>query len=125
MADAHEEFVARWAAFWAAPDPAAIDGLSAPDIVMHWPGRAEPIRGIEQWRAQAAGALDQLPDLRLAVVAHARDGATSFVAWRATATVGGAPLQWEGVDRMTLRDGLVAESTVVFDTAVLRPAAAG
>ncbi|MFD9128453.1 nuclear transport factor 2 family protein [Kitasatospora sp. NPDC059571] len=122
---AHEDFVARWAAFWAAPDPARTGELSAPGIVLHWPGRPEPLRGIEAWSAQVAAALDRLPDLRLAVVDHAagRDGC--FIAWRASATVAGRRLEWEGVDRMALSDGLVTASTVVFDTAVLRPPAAG
>ncbi|WP_431679270.1 nuclear transport factor 2 family protein [Kitasatospora sp. KL5] len=123
MADAHGDFVARWADFWDAPDPARLGGLSAPDIVLRWPGRAEPIRGLESWSQQVAGALARFPDLRLEVVADAGNGSVSFIAWRAGATVEGRPVQWEGVDRMELRDGLVVDSTVVFDTAALRAAA--
>ncbi|MEV8093724.1 nuclear transport factor 2 family protein [Kitasatospora sp. NPDC085879] len=121
----HREFVARWAAFWAAPEQARLGGLAASDIVLRWPGRPEPIRGLAAWAEQVAGALARFPDLRLEVVADAASGGTSFIAWRAAATVDGRPLRWEGVDRMELRDGLVAESTVVFDTAALRAGAAG
>ncbi|MCU7824076.1 nuclear transport factor 2 family protein [Kitasatospora sp. DSM 101779] len=125
MAQGHRDFVERWAAFWAAPDPARLDGLSAPDIVLEWPGRAEPIRGLDAWREQVVGALARFPDLVLQVVADAAGGDTSFIAWRAAASVGGRAVHWEGVDRMELRDGLVARSVVVFDTAALRAPAAG
>ncbi|WP_052390381.1 nuclear transport factor 2 family protein [Streptomyces sp. NRRL B-24484] len=125
MADGHRDFVERWAAFWAAPDPAGLDGLSAPDIVLEWPGREEPIRGLDAWRQQVAGALARFPGLVLEVVADAADGDTSFVAWRAAASVDGRAVHWQGVDRMELRDGLVVRSVVVFDTAPLRAPAAG
>ncbi|MFF1871509.1 nuclear transport factor 2 family protein [Kitasatospora herbaricolor] len=114
------DFADRWAAFWAAPDPARLDTLSHPEIVLHWPGRPEPIVGLDQWTAQVAGTLQRFPDLRLAVLAHALNEDVAFIGWRATATVDGTAAAWEGADRMRLVDGLVVESTVVFDTAGLR-----
>ena len=118
------DFADRWAAFWAAPDPARLDTLSHSEIVLHWPGRPEPIVGLDQWAAQVAGTLERFPDLRLTVLGHALNEDVAFVGWRATATVEGSAAAWEGVDRMRLVNGLVVESTVVFDTAGLRGRAA-
>ncbi|MFC9330317.1 nuclear transport factor 2 family protein [Kitasatospora sp. NPDC057015] len=114
------DFADRWSAFWAAPDPARLGTLSHREIVLHWPGRPEPIVGLDHWRAQVAGTLERFPDLRLRVIAHALNGDVAFIGWEATATVEGRAAAWEGADRMRLVDGLVVESTVVFDTAGLR-----
>ncbi|WP_371476678.1 nuclear transport factor 2 family protein [Kitasatospora sp. NBC_00315] len=114
------DFADRWSAFWAEPDPASLGTLSHPEIVLHWPGRPEPIVGLDHWQAQVAGTLERFPDLRLRVTAHARSGSVVFIGWEATATVDGRTAVWEGVDRMRLVGGLVVESTVVFDTAALR-----
>jgi hypothetical protein len=50
---------------------------------------------------------------------HAQEGETLFISWRGFATVGGAPAEWEGIDRMTIRAGVVVDSLVVFDRSAL------
>ena len=70
-----------------------------------------------------AAIVGRFPDVRLTVTAHAMAGDLCFVSWRGTATAAGRPIAWEGIDRMRLRDGLVVDSLVAFDTAGLRPVA--
>ena len=118
-----EEFVERWAAFWEAPDPARVDELAAPDIELRFPGLPEPLHGVEAWRERVASMVERFPDLRLTVTAHAAAGDLCFVSWHGTATASGRPVMWDGIDRMRLRDGLVVDSLVAFDTARLRVSA--
>ena len=118
-----ERFVDRWAAFWNAPNPARVGELAAADIELRYPGLPEPLRGVEAWREQVASIVRRFPDVRLSVTADAVNGDVCFVSWRGTATSGGRPITWEGIDRMRLRDGLVVDSMVAFDTAGFRPAA--
>ncbi|HTJ36044.1 MAG TPA: nuclear transport factor 2 family protein [Dactylosporangium sp.] len=114
------EFVDRWAAFWSAPDPARVGDLAAPGIELRYPGLPEPLRGLEAWQNRVASIVERFPDVRLTVTGHATAGELCFVSWRGTATSGGHPISWEGIDRMRLRDGLVVDSLVAFDTAGLR-----
>ncbi|GLZ80705.1 hypothetical protein Afil01_55120 [Actinorhabdospora filicis] len=115
-----EAFVARWRAFWAAPSPERVGALSHPDIAMRFPGAEGEARGVDVWRARVAGVLERFPDLVLEPTGFARaEGGYAFISWRATATVDGRPLQWEGIDRMAFTDGLVSESLVVFDRSLL------
>jgi hypothetical protein len=84
--------------------------------VLSWPGLAEPIRGAEAWTQRVAGMVERFPDLRLEVTGHASRDDLVFISWRAHATAAGTAIEWQGIDRMRLRDGVVAESLVVFDT---------
>jgi len=117
------EFVDRWAAFWSAPDPARVGELAASEIELRYPGLAEPVRGVEAWRDRVASIVERFPDIRLTVTEHAAVGDVCFVSWRGSATVGGKPIAWEGIDCMHLRDGVVVDSLVAFDTAPLRAGA--
>ena len=65
--------------------------------------------------------MQRFPDVRLTVTGHATADDLCFISWHGTATAAGHPLAWEGIDRMRLRDGLVVDSMVAFDTAGLRP----
>ncbi|GII57195.1 hypothetical protein Pth03_55840 [Planotetraspora thailandica] len=118
------DFVNRWAAFWSAPDPDRVHTLAAPGIVLRYPGQAEPIRGIEAWKARVASVVERFPDVRLEITHHATSGDLCFISWRATATSEGTPISWEGIDRMLLKDGVVVDSMVAFDPAGPRPRAA-
>lgn len=115
MTQHHQDFVESWAAFWAAPDPAEIDSLSGVDIEMKWPGQDQPIRGLEAWRERVTGMLQRFPDLTLTVTSSAGEGDVVFISWRADTTIDGHARSWEGIDRMRMRDGVVADSLVVFD----------
>ncbi|TCN44164.1 SnoaL-like protein [Kribbella orskensis] len=114
------DFVNRWATFWSQPTPEAVRELTHPDIVLRWPGQAAPITGADAWAARVAGTIARFPDLRLEVTGHAQEGETLFISWRGFATVNDEPAEWEGIDRMTIRDGVVVDSLVAFDTTALR-----
>lgn len=115
-------FVAGWARFWAAPtDATMVRGLVTDDVALHWPGIAEPLRGRDAYVAQLAAAVKYVPDLTLSVADYAHRGDVLLIAWEGRGTVGGALRRWCGADRFRLRDGQSAETTVVFDTRVMRP----
>lgn len=114
------DFVDRWATAWGSPTPEKIRTLTDSEIVLTWPGLPEPIRGADAWVARVAGTLDRFPDLRLEVTDYAQRDDLLFISWRARATVGGVETEWQGIDRMRMRNDVVVESLVAFDTAPLR-----
>jgi hypothetical protein len=57
-----------------------------------------------------------LPDLRLEVAEHADNGEHIFVRWIMRATGRHGAFEMGGVDRIKVRDGLVAENRIFFDT---------
>jgi len=118
------DFVERWAAFWAAPDPDAVHAIADEGIVLRYPGVTEPMTGIDAWKERVASIVERFPDVRLDVTHHATVDDLCFISWRASATSQGRPISWEGTDRMLLRNGRVIDSMVAFDTSGLRPAAA-
>jgi hypothetical protein len=109
--------VEGFARFWANPNPAVLPPLLAEDVVGHFPGDAEPVRGREAYVAKIARFLQLLPDLRLEVAEHATNGEYHFIRWIARATGAKGPVQLTGIDRIRVHDGLVTENYVVFDTA--------
>jgi hypothetical protein len=109
--------VEGFARFWANPDPTVLPPLLAEDVVGHFPGDAEPVRGREAYVAKIAHFLQLLPDLRLEVAEHATNGEYHFIRWIARATGAKGPVQLTGIDRIRVHVGLVTENYVVFDTA--------
>jgi len=67
--------------------------------------------------------LDRVPDLRLDVAEHARNGDVLFIRWIARGIGAGGPLEFSGIDRIRLRDGLVKEHRIYYDPALLEQAA--
>lgn len=86
------------------------------NVVGHWAGRDEPVRGREDYTACIAALLTALPDVRLDVAEHARDGDYTFVRWIMHATGRLGRFEMTGIDRIRQRDGQVAENVIVFDT---------
>jgi hypothetical protein len=109
-----------FAEFWAAPDPKYLAPMCAPDIVGHWPGADEPVRGASAYIGALIDLLALLPDVRLEVPAHAVNGDTGFVRWVMHATGANGPFQLDGVDCVRTRDGLVVENHINFDGARFR-----
>lgn len=107
--------VDRFAAFWAKPDAAMVPRALAPDVTGYWPGAAEPVRGIAQYTARIAALLAMVPDFRLELAEHAENGDCVFLRWIAHGTWNGAPVDFTGVDRVRVRDGLVAENRIFCD----------
>jgi hypothetical protein len=75
-------------------------------------GKAEYIRALEE-------LLTLLPDLRLEVAEHTMtpDGEFGFSRWVMHATGANGPFELDGMDRTRVRDGLVCENYVFFDSA--------
>jgi len=117
--------VDHWAAFWASPHPQLAGRVVTPDVVGYWPGDAEPVRGVTQYKQRIARVLDQVPDLRLEVAEHATNGEVLFIRWIARGTGSGGPFEFTGVDRIRLRDGLVKENRIFYDPTLLEQALSG
>ena len=112
--------VEGFAKFWANPDPDLVAPLVTDDVVGYWPGEDEPVRGVAAYTQAIAEILELLPDMRLEVAEHATNGEFTFVRWIMHATGPIGPFTFTGIDRIRLRDGLVAENVIRFDTEHLR-----
>ena len=115
-----EELVAFFQEGWSAgaTDPerffAHFGGRLTPDCLMTQP-LAAPARGPEGLRQLFTPLFEAVPDLRVDVI---RWGATedgALIEIRLHGTLGGRPLAWTAVDRLVLRDGLIAERHSYFD----------
>ena len=102
--------------FWASPDATLVPAVLTADVVGHWPGRPEPARGVAEYTDVIAALIRLLPDLKLEVAEHATNGDVVFVSWVMHATGKHGPMQMSGIDRIRLRDGLVAENLIRFDS---------
>jgi ketosteroid isomerase-like protein len=105
--------VEAFAAFWANPDAALVPALLTDDIVGHWPGQPEPVRGKEAYTEQIAAILRAVPDFQVRVAEHAQSGDLTFIRWVATGTGPDGPFEETGIDRVRLApDGRVQENYV-------------
>jgi SnoaL-like domain len=109
--------VEGFAAFWSDPNPAVVPAALTSDVVGHWAGRDGPVRGKDDYTACIAALVDALPDMHLEVAEHAQAGEFVFIRWVMHATGEHGPFELTGIDRVRVRDGLVAENVIVFDTA--------
>jgi SnoaL-like polyketide cyclase len=100
-------------AFWTSPALEIVPEVLTDDVIGHWAGRDEPVRGVDDYTGCIAAAL---PDVQLDVAEHAHDGEFTFVRWIMHATGRFGPFQLTGIDRIRQRDGQVAENVIVFDT---------
>jgi ketosteroid isomerase-like protein len=110
------DFVERFAAWWADPDPDRLGDLLAEDVRL-----VQPIMPDTSTLAEAIEAFRRLlrfiPDLRAEVHDAARDGDVVFVHFTLTGSYGGRPISWGAVDRFVVReDGLAAERVSFFDS---------
>jgi hypothetical protein len=109
--------VEMFAGFWANPNPALVPPVLTEDVVGHWPGRDEPVRGRDEYTRCIAAIVEALPDMHLEVVEHARNGEFVFIRWILHATGEHGPFELTGMDRVKVRGPHVAENVIVFDTA--------
>jgi hypothetical protein len=109
--------VATFERFWAEPDATLVAPALTEDVVGWWPGLADPVRGRDDYVACIAALLDALPGLRLEVAEHAQSGEFTFVRWIMHATGRNGPFELTGIDRIRVRDGVLAENVIEFDTA--------
>jgi ketosteroid isomerase-like protein len=116
-------FAAGWttelfAEFWKAPDLTYIPSIITDDVVGHWPG-GRIVRGRDEYLKALEELLAALPDLSLDVKEQAmsEDGEFGFTRWVMHATGANGPFELDGMDRTRVRDGLVCENYVFWDTA--------
>lgn len=112
--------VESFARFWANPDATRVAPVLTQDVVGYWPGRREPARGIAEYTKALADLIALLPGMRLEVAEHATSGDLIFVRWIMRATGTNGPFELTGIDRVRLREGLVAENIIRFDSAEFR-----
>jgi predicted SnoaL-like aldol condensation-catalyzing enzyme len=114
------EFADFFGAGWAigATDPERFfehfGGRLTPDALMIQP-LAAAVRGPEGLRALFAPLFDAIPDLRGDVVRWGETGDGVLIELRLHGALGGRPIEWTTVDRITLRDGRIAEREAHFD----------
>jgi hypothetical protein len=108
----------NFAQFWSNPDATLVRHAVTPDVVGQWPGTSEAAVGTSAYADRIAKMLALIPDLRLEVLEHATNGDVLFIRWLARGTGANGSFQMSGMDRIRLRDGLVAENVIVFDTAL-------
>jgi ketosteroid isomerase-like protein len=116
-------FAAGWttdlfAEFWEAPDLKLMPSIITDDVVGYWPG-GKTVRGKAEYMQALEELLKPLPDLRLEVPEHtmSADGEFGFSRWVMHATGASGPFEMNGMDRTRVRDGLVCENYVFFDSA--------
>ena len=112
-------FVARFEKWWAAPDPAVLGGLLAPDIVLKQPivAHTTNLAGAQRSFTRILAAL---PDLRVTVHHWAAQGDVVIIEFTLAGTLGGRPFAWANVDRFTVNaDGLATERVNYHDALAL------
>ncbi len=117
----HRDFYERFKSFWAAPSGPRVAEVIAPAAVIHFSG-AGTFSGAEYIDVMA-GMLASMEGLKVTPLDCAGNGDRLYIAWETTAIIHGVRKTYLGVDRFRLRDGMAIEEHVVFDTAVLQPAA--
>jgi hypothetical protein len=109
------EFVRRFADVWSAPTVEGLVGLTRPDATLTQP-LAAPAHGHDRLANLFDELLQTIPDLRGEVLTWAAaDEHTVFVELRMTGTFGRRPIEWVTIDKIVLRDGLIAERVANFD----------
>jgi hypothetical protein len=108
-------FVRRFADAWAAPTVDGLVALAHPDATF-----SQPLATTAHGHAGLTNVLDELlstiPDLQGELVSWAAaDEDTVFVELRLYGTFGRRPIEWVTVDKIVLRDGLIASRTANFD----------
>ena len=76
----------------------------------------KPARGVEEYVKGLAAVLAIVPDITLEVAEHATNGNLVFIRWIARGTGSRGRFELSGIDRFLVRDGLVAENRVFFDS---------
>jgi ketosteroid isomerase-like protein len=105
--------VERYRAGWLGHDVDAIMAVVRDDVVFHNVTAGERVEGADAVRAHVAGIHRRWPDLAfvehgLYVIAD-----TGVAEWTARATAAdGRSLEWDGIDVINCRDGLIVRNAV-------------
>ena len=125
MTDAEvSDFVARFAAAWAARDGQAFLDLWHPEGLLNTPMVGRTVKGNELDRllaVQTAAA----PDFVWQLLDWASRGDVVIIEWQTTRIFNGSRFSWRGVDKFRIREGKIAGDVVYCDTAPLRALRSG
>jgi hypothetical protein len=116
-----------WIAFWANPAAAINSDVVLPlaeDIVGYWPGVPEPVRGRRNFIAKITELLQAVPDLRVELVDSADNGDAIFIHYIVRGTVASGAFESHGIDRLVVRNGIVVENLIRYDSEALKAALA-
>ena len=113
------DFIQRYTAAWASREPGIMATLWHEDGQLHHPALSAPIPG-RLVAANNDNTQSQIPDFEWELLDWAAADEVVFLHWRNSGTLAGTRHEWQGVDRMELRDGLIQREDVYFDTAQLR-----
>ncbi|MFM0171441.1 nuclear transport factor 2 family protein [Paraburkholderia sediminicola] len=110
-----QKVVQRFAAEWQNPVADNLRVLMHEDTQNLIPPMTEPAdrEGVVEHFRQV---LAQLPDLKVDVLQWAPTGDAVMIEWRASATVAGQALSWQGVDRFNVRGDRMYKGQVYWDT---------
>lgn len=105
--------------FWSSPDRdiEVVPAVLTDDVVGHWPGLDQPVRGRDAYMRCIRALHAALPDLYLTVEEHAVNGEFVFIHWTMHATGAHGRFEVDGIDRIRTREGQLCENVVAFDTA--------
>jgi len=108
------ELVDRYNDAWNAQDLDAVAALHADDIVFHNHTSGEAVEGATAVREHIGRIFERWPDLRFRGRMPLRVGPDFVVSeWTATATAqDGRVLEWDGIDILPFRDGLLTRKDV-------------
>ncbi|MHA7858185.1 MAG: nuclear transport factor 2 family protein [Henriciella sp.] len=115
----HSDFFERFKSFWAAPTGARVAELIAPGARVHFAGQGT-FSGTEYIDVMT-GLLASFDELQVVPVDCAGNGEILYIHWRTSAMVNGKWVEYPGVDRFRLVDGMAVEEYIIYDTAVLQP----
>jgi SnoaL-like protein len=124
FAEGDHESVVRWfAAGWDGPGSSErfcdhfVAGFTS-DVRLIQPGTRTTV-GHGEFRSLFGGLFSLIPDLRADVHRWAPSGDSVYIEFTLSGTMGSRRVSWPAVDRLVLRDGLVAERRSWFDPGTL------
>jgi steroid delta-isomerase-like uncharacterized protein len=105
--------VDRYRAGWFGHDLEAIMAVVSEDVVFHNVTAGERVEGAAAFRAHVAGIHERWPDLRFDEHAVYVSDETGVAEWTAHGTApDGRRLEWDGIDVINCRDGLITRNAV-------------
>ena len=121
--------IESWRTFWANPRVeralARVPTVVTDDVVGVWPHATRPVRGKQEYTQRIVALLSLVPDLHLDLMEHATNGEFVFLRWSGGGTGPDGAFRAIGVDRVRLRDDLVAENLIISDHPIFAVLAKG
>ncbi len=115
----HLDFFERFKSFWAAPTGPRVAELIAPDATIHFAGQGT-FSGAEYVDVMS-GLLASIDGLKVMPVDCAGNDDLLYIHWKTSALINGERIEYPGVDRFRLADGMAIEEYIIYDTSVLQP----